>query len=180
MNFLLFVDKMERLGKTHGIGLRDGFLLQWYWMNFGWGLVAFNPCFQRELDEMNFRCVWRHLSPSPINQQVGTSDATRIWKAWDAPSKSISYCFLFKECHFLSSQRGPAHKEWNQLGRALVFFTLSNIKELVWNMNLRVVPMTDVPAACTCLQVRKAAPARANMSVQKVKPVDFIHSKSVI
>ena len=110
-----------KLQKTHGIGLRDGFLLQWYWMNFGWGLVAFNPCFKKELDEMNFRCVTSFVSKSyqPASARI------RCNKNFfpDAPNRSISYYFLFKECHFLSSQ-GARTQRMKSIGTSASVFHL--------------------------------------------------------
>ena len=65
MNCLLFIDKMERLERTHGIGSRDGFLLQWYWTNFkGLRSCCIPSCVNRDLYEMNFRCVTSLVSKS--------------------------------------------------------------------------------------------------------------------
>ena len=180
LNCLLFIDKMERLERTHGIGSRDGFLLQWYWVNFkGLRSCCIPSCFNRDLHEMNFRCV-TSLGSKSHQPASGRIRCNKNMIFLDAPNRSISYCFLSKECHFLSSQNGPRTKSEINWDECWGFSVCPIYDALVCNMNLRMVPRTEVPAACSCLHPRKAAPARVNISVQNVKPVDFIHSKSVI
>ena len=70
---------------------------------------------------MNFRCVTSFVSKSyqPASARI------RCNKNFfpDAPNRSISYCFLFKECHFLSSQ-GARTQRMKSIGTSASVFHL--------------------------------------------------------
>ena len=151
--FSFFTDKIEKgWEKIHGIGLRDGFLLQWYWMNFGRGLVAFNPCFKKKLDEMNFKCVTSLVSKS-YQPESGHIRCTKNITCLDALDRSISYSSCLNVIFW--AHKGAPTQRMKSTGTSAGGFHLVQYDALVWAMNLRVVPMTEVPTACSCLHPRR-------------------------
>ena len=124
-------------------------------------------CFKRELDEMNFRCVTSRVSKSD-QRAIGYIRCNKIMKWLDALNRSISGYVLFKECHFLSSQRGPhdTHTE-----SAQECWRLSPCPIGCTGANHEFADGANDRSACS-LQLfpsPEAAPARVSTSAQKVK-----------